>query len=290
MAVPVYAQGANGAQLVAHLRGVYDGWRKAMVRKDARSWQRFTSNTKKIKIRNRLWSDRKVFPNAVFEAPLAPPDISPLTLVAAQAKGRTAKLTYFGKVDLGIGGKPTENLFVISYEQEGAVWKYHGGEFVNLSALPEVRKQIAAGNKKFLEGKDFVPSGVVETPPAVVRAPVKYVAKAYVFCPGREVKLLVNKTSRHLFQNTKRADVVIGGAKDGINELQFTVKDIPGGNPNAPITIRMYLMSEVKGQKPPKPIEYQIDEEQAKKGMKPKTSGTLTFNLDQEMAKKLGGR
>jgi hypothetical protein len=49
-------------------------------------------------------------------------------------------------------------------------------------------------------------------------------------------------------------------------------------------------MSEVNGVKPLKPLEYQIDEEQAKGEAKPKPSGTLNFNLGPEMIKKLKGR
>jgi len=207
-----------------------------------------------------------------------------------RAQGRTAKSTYFGKVDFGIGGEPTDNLFVISYVREGDGWKYHGGEFVNLGALPTVRQQLAAGNKEFLDGEDFFPNGVPEATPFAIRGPVKYIAKAYVFCPGREVKLLINRKSRHIFQNTKRADVVVGGAIDGMNELQFSIKDLPGGNAKAPISIRVYLMSEVNGVKPLKPLEYQINEEQAEGEERPKGSGTLNFNLSPEMVKKLKGR
>lgn len=290
MAVPAHGQAANGAQTVAELRNVYNNWRAAMVRKDAGLWKRYTSATKQIKVRNRLWSERRPFPQAVFASPIAPPDISKLQAMRVRAQGRAAKATYFGKVDFGVGGEPGDNLFVISYIQEGAGWKYHGGEYVNLGALPAVRKQLAAGDKKFLDGKDFFPDGVPEAAPFAIRGPVKYIAKAYVYCPGREVKLLINNKSRHTFQNTKRADVIIGGALDGLNQMQFSVKDIPGGNPKAPMTIRIYLMSEVNGVKPLKPLEYQIDEEQAKAGIKPKASGTLNFNLGPDMAKKLKGR
>jgi len=290
MAAPAHAQGGNGAQTAGELRAVYDNWRSSMVRKDAGLWKRYTSTTKQIKVRNRIWSERRPFPQTVFASPIAPPDIGKLQAMRVRAKGRTAKSTYFGKVDFGIGGEPTDNLFVISYVRERDGWKYHGGEFVNLGALPTVRQQLAAGNKEFLDGEDFVPNGVPEAAPFAIRGPVKYIAKAYVFCPGREVKLLINRKSRHTFQNTKRADVVVGGAIDGMNELQFSIKDLPGGDAKAPISIRVYLMSEVNGVKPLKLLEYQIDEEQAKGEEKPKGSGTLNFNLSPEMVKKLNGR
>lgn len=290
LAVSAQAQVANGEQTVAELRNAYNNWRAAMVRKDAGLWKRYTSTTKQINIRNRIWSERQPFPQAVFALPIAPPDISRLKAMSVRAQGRTAKVTYFGKVDFGVGGKPTENLFVVSYIQERTGWKYHGGEFVNLGALPDVRKQLATGNKDFLDGEDFFPNGIPEAAPFAIRGPAKYIAKAYVFCPGREVNLLINKKSRHRFQNTKRADVIIGGAGDGMNEVQYSIKDIPGGDPNAPITIRVYLMSEVSGVKPLKPLEYQIDVEQAKQGEKPKASGTLNFNLGPEIDRQLKGR
>ncbi len=285
MVSPARSQEMGAAQLVGHLRTIYDSWRTAMVKKDAVKWKRFTSQTKQINVRNRLWSERRPFPNAIFAAPVAPPSIANLKAMSVRIQGKTAKTVYFGKVDFGIGGDPTDNLFVISYEKDGQSWKYHGGEFVNLGALPDVRKQLQAGDKTFLKGKDFQPSGVVEPAPIAIRGPVKYIAKAYVYCPGREVKLLVNKTSPHLFQNTKRADVIIGGAKDGLNEMQFSIKDIPGGDPKAPITLRIYLMSEVDGMKPLKPLEYQIED-----GAKPKASGTLNFIVTPEMAVKLKGK
>lgn len=285
MVLPSRSQAQDAAQVLESLRSVYTGWRNAMIKKDAATWKRLTSTTRQTNVRNTIWSERRPFPDAVFAAPAAPPTIANLTPMAVRVLGPTAKAVYFGKVDFGIGGEPTDNLYIISYENEGQGWKYHGAEFVNLGALPDVRKQLQAGDKKFLEGPDFQPTGTREPAPMAIGGPVKYIAKAYVYCPGREVNLLINKTSRHLFQNTKRADVVIGGAKDGLNEMQFSIKDIPGGDPKAPITVRIYLMSEVDGTKPLKPLEYQIED-----GSRPKESGTLNFVLTPEMALQLKGR
>ena len=282
---PPCSAARSDAELVGHLKKVYQTWRGAMVRKDAVTWKRFTSNSRQVELRNRILSERRNFPAAVFKTPMAPPAISNLQAMSVQLNGPTAKATYFGKVDFGIGGKPTDNLFVISYVREASGWKYHAGEFVKLDALPDVRKELQNGNKEFLKGKDFRPDGRVEKPTVVLRNPAKYIAKAYVFCPGREVRLLVNQISSHLFQNTKRAEVVIGGAKDGRNEVQFSIKSIEGGDPKDPITVRIYLMSEVPGTKPIKALEYQITD-----GSKPKSSGTLHFTVDPDTAKKLTGR
>ncbi len=282
---PAPAQAMSDQQLVGHLKQIYLSWRGAMVRKDSATWKRLTSHTRQVNVRNRLWSERKKFPESVFSAPVSPPSIAQLSAQRVRVKGNTAKAIYFGKVDFGVGGKPTDNVFVISYVKEASSWKYHGGEFVNLGALPEVRKQLRAGDLKFFDSQDFHPNGIVEPAPLAIRGPVKYIAKTYVFCPGREVKLLVNKTSSHLFQNTKRSDVVIGGAVDGLNEMQYSIKDIPGGDPKAPITLRVYLMSQVPGTQPIKAAEYQIED-----GSKPKSSGTLRFTVTPEMTIKLKGR
>ena len=255
-----------------------------MIRKDSKTWQRLTSTTRQTNVRNRIWSERRKFPQAVFSSPAAPPDISRLRAMRVRVQGNTAKAVYFGKVDFGVGGTPTDNVFVISYVKEGASWKYHEGEFVKLDGIPEVRKQLQGGDLKFFDAADFHPNGVVPPAPFAIRGPVKYIAKAYVFCPGREVNLTANKISPHLFQNTKRADVIIGGAKDGANEVQYSIKNIPGGDPKSPITIRVYLMSEV-GNQPTKIAEYQVDD-----GGKPKASGTLRFAVNPEIARKLTGR
>lgn len=289
MVLPSAAQTAattmTDSQLVGHLKQVYTNWRSAMVRKDSTTWKRLTSNTTLVNVRNRLWSERRNFPAGIFAAPVATPDINRLKAMRVRVKGSTAKAIYFGKVDFGVGGAPTDNVFIISYVKEATGWKYHAGEFVNLGALPEVRKQLQGGDLKFFDTPDFHPNGVVEPAPHAIRGPVKYIAKAYVFCPGREVKLLVNKVSPHLFQNTKRSDVVVGGAVDGNNEMQFSVKDIPGGDPKSPITLRVYLMSQVPGNQPIKVAQYQIED-----GTKPKATGTVNFTVTPEIAAKLTGR
>ncbi len=270
------------ANLVQQLGQIYSGWRSAVVRKDAAAWQRFTSTTRLASIKNRLLSERRSFPNSFFDLPASPPTLSSLKALRVRVKGPTVKAVYFGKVDFGIGGKPSDNLLTISYVQERTGWKYDGSEFINLSALPDVRKQIQGGDYKYVDQPAFQPDGIVKKPPIVLTGAAKYIAKAYVFCPGREVKLLVNKISPHTFQNTKEAQIVLGGARDGNNEVQFTVKDIPGGDAKAPMTIRIYLMSQIEGTQPIKAFEYQVTD-----GKAPEKSGVQRFFITPEMTKNL---
>ena len=104
-------------------------------------------------------------------------------------------------------------------------------------------------------------------------------------CRLREVQVQVNKISRHRFANAKEADVVIGGARVGLNEVQYSIRKLEGGTGMEAMTIRVYLMSEVEGVMPVKAFEYQIKEKE------PFTPfGTGNFSLTAEVAAKLSGR
>jgi hypothetical protein len=267
------------------LETTYSAWREAMIRKDPSVWQRVTAEHRRVEVRNRIVSEKQPFPAAVFRLPAPPPSLQGLTFLEAKQNGATAKASYFGKIDFGVGGEPTDNLLVLSFVKGSGGWLYDRADFVNLVALTAVRKELAAGNLKYLkETPECQPTGVV--PPVPIAAnPAKTIAKVYVFCPGREVQLQVNKISRHRFANAKEAEIVIGGAKDGPNEVQYSIKKLEGGTGKEVMTIRVYLMSEVAGEKPIKAFEYQLAAGEAHKPF-----GTGTFVLDAATAAKLKGR
>jgi hypothetical protein len=99
------------------------------------------------------------------------------------------------------------------------------------------------------------------------------------------VNVQVNKISRHRFANAKEAEVVIGGAVDGPNEVQYSVKALEGGTGKEVMTIRVYLMPEAAGVMPIKIFEYQIAE-----GEPPKPFGSQIFTVDAATAARLSGR
>lgn len=267
------------------LESSYDSWRDAIIRRDAASWQRVTAPHRRMEVKNRIVSEKRAFPAAVFELPAPPPSISGLSFLEAKQNGPIAKASYFGKIDFGVGGEPSENLLVLSFIRGGAGWLYDRADFVNLVALPEVRKELAAGDLRYLkETPEAQPSGLVPPMPIEAR-PAKYIAKVYVFCPGREVRVQVNKISHHRFANAKEAEVVIGGAVDGSNEVQFATKKLEGATGKEAMTIRVYLMSEVQGVKPIKAFEYQVAE-----NGEVKPFGTSSFVVDAATVAKLNGR
>jgi hypothetical protein len=266
------------------LETTYSAWRESMIRRDPAAWQRVTAEHRRVEVRNRIVSEKQPFPATVFNLPAPPPSIQGLQFLEAKKNGATAKASYFGKIDFGVGGEPTDNLLVLSFVQGRGGWLYDRADFVNLAALPAVRKELKEGNLKYLkETPEAQPSGQV--PPTPIAAqPAKYVAKVYVFSPGREVQVQINKISHHRFANAKEAEVVIGGAVDGSNEVQFTVKKLAGGTGKEVMTIRVYLMSESAGEKPIKAFEYQIAA-----GEKPEPVATKVFNVDAATVAKLAG-
>ena len=274
----------NDGQLVNQLRSLYDGWRAAVIRKDAKTWQRYTAQHRQIEIRNRLMSERKAFPQGFFgNLPASPPSLAGLKALRVRINGPTVKSVYYGKVDFGIGGQPIDSLWTISYVKERSGWKYDSSEFVNISALPDIKKQLDAGNYQYVDQNDFKPSGIIPpSAPIQLVAPVKYITQVYVFCPGRQVDLTINGVSKHRFQHAKEAQIVIGGARDGKNEVQFKTSLLKGGDSKSVMTIRVYLMSQVKGKKPVKVFEYQVED-----GKQPLASGVKSFTITPEIANKL---
>lgn len=270
------------AALGAQLTQTYEAWRNAVVTKDARQWQMLTADYRRREVQNRLASEKRPFPASVFELPAPPPILKGLRMMHVSQKGNTAKVGYYGPVNFGVGGDPTNNVLVLSFVSERGRWAYDRADFVNLAALPEVRKELSEGNPRyFKETPECQATGMVP-PTAVPVAPAKYIAKAYVFCPGREVQLQINRVSRHRFANAKEAEIVLGGAKDGRNEVTFTVKPLEGGTGGEAMAIRVYLMSEVVGVKPIIAYEYIVKEGEPVKGFE-----SSQFNLDPATAAKL---
>jgi len=267
------------------LEKTYNTWRDAIIRQDAAAWQRVTATHRRVEVHNLIVSQKLPFPASVFKLPTPPPELKGLTFLDAKQNGPTATAAYFGKIDFGVGGTPTDNLLVLAFVSENGEWLYDRADFVNLEALPEVRRELAAGDLKYLkEAPEAQPSGKI--PMAPMEAPTaKYIAKVYVFSPGREVKVQINKISHHRFANAKEAEIVIGGAVDGLNEVQYGITKLPGGTGTEALTVRVYLLSQVKDVKPLKVFEYQV----AENGV-PKAFDTGTFNVDAAMVAKLMGK
>lgn len=278
------AQATVNAPLKNQLDNVYMQWRTAMIKKNYNLWAQFTASHRQQHIKNRIVSERKAFPAWVFQVPVSPPSLMGLKPLSVSSKGATATAVYFGSVDFGVGGNPTENILLLNFVNERGLWKYDKAEFIRLNELSDIRKKIKAGDLSYVKQADFQPTGLAPQIPIAVRG-AKYIAKVYAFCPGREVKMKVNKLSDHRFQNTKMSEVVLGGGLDGLNEVQFATKSLEGSTGKEPLCIRVYLMSTIKGVKPVKVFEYLV-----KEAGQVKQFGSSNFTIDQAVVNKLNGK
>ncbi len=273
------------AGLKRSVEAVYSTWRVALQQKHHGQWKSATAEHRQITIYNRLVSERKPYPASVFKMPMAPPSVQGLKAINVNMKGSTAIASYFGKIDFGIGGAPSENLMLLYFVGEKGQWKFDKAEYIMLSALADVRKQMLAGDYSYAKQKDFMASGVVpELPKQITKR--GYIAKVYVYCPGREVKVNVNKgMSKHRFQNDKRAEVLIGGAFDGNNPITFETKSLPGSTGKEPMDIRVFLMSQIEGVKPVNVFQYRITPEDITAGKRPAEKSDKMINITAEHVK-----
>src|SRR5690606_11134635 len=105
-----FANESPATDLGKHLTAIYSAWRNAMVRGDVSAWQRLTAPHRQMEVRNRLLSEKRPFPASVFKLPAPPPTLDGLKLIHVSQRGATAKAAWFGKVDFGFGGEPSQNV------------------------------------------------------------------------------------------------------------------------------------------------------------------------------------
>lgn len=277
--------GAQEKQLQRSLEGVYKSWRHSIQTRNDLLWCELTAKHRQIAVKNRILSEKREFPAAIFNLPAVPPSLDGLKHLGTKRKGPTAKSYYFGKIDFGLGGRPVENLLILSYVGAATSWKFDQTQYVNLAALPEIKMQLAAGDTTYISNTpELLPTGEIPPNPVEV-GPAPFIAKVYAFCPGREVRVQVNKISMHDFINDKDAQLIIGGVKAGKNEIQYTTKDMESDEEiREAMTIRVYLMSEIQGVKPIKVYEYLVRE-----GEKPKGFGSGNFVVDDNIQRRLMG-
>lgn len=284
MLVGTLAQ-AQEAKLQTDLEATYKAWRNSLQARNDLAWKRATAKHRVMAVKNRIVSEKRKFPASVFELPALPPKLEGLNFLGAKRSGPTAKAYYYGPIDFGLGRKPVDNLMVLSFVGAVGSWKFDQMEYINLVVLPDVRKELAAGDIQYITSTpELMPSGVVPPVPVEVRE-APYIAKVYVYCPGREVKVQVNRMSQHLFSNSQEAQLIMGGAHNGTNRLQFAVKTLEEGELKDPMTVRVYLMSQVQGVKPIKIYEYLVEG-----GQQPKGFGKGEFVIDAKIRAKLMGR
>ncbi len=221
------APAAEDTALRTTLEKIYHDWRSALINKNMDAWRRTTALSRQVITRNLIISGGQVYPDSIFEIPIQPPDITRLRLLECEAKGATAHLVYFGKVDLGLDADEIpDNVIVVRFINEKGAWKFDTNRIMNLTASPEVRAALQNGKADFLNDPAFTPNGVVPPTPAECRKP-PYIAAVQIQSYGYETRASMSGFEYGPVADNSEQHLLMGGLAWGKNDLKLRLKVLP---------------------------------------------------------------
>ena len=257
---------------------IYNTWRVAMLRGNENAWRSATTKSRQVKVRNLIVSQKGEFPQDVFRDQPTPPALENFAYVGALSgpTNRTLAATYLGRVQLGEKGKTEMNALVLEFVHEGGKWRYDQSRFFNLSRLPQVEKRLRAGDVTVLQEQDgFHPYTEAPAVPPTCSYP-QLIGKVFVDAQGREIDMRINGVSLHDFTDDRRADVISGGLKRGLNTITYTIRTTDEKQKPA-MAIGIFVMPETPGNKPVCVFDHILDSGEEARG------GTFSFTVSNEM-------
>lgn len=258
---------------------MYNTWRLSMLNSDYQAWKSATSFSRQAKVHNLVVSERRPFPAAIFGRQATPPALGNLRYVGALGgpQGNTLAATYYGKIDLGLGGEPTDNALVLLFVEEGGKWRYDQSRFFNLAHLPQVRERLARGDASVLKEQDgFHAYDAPPATPPLCAAP-QLIGKVFVDAPDRRIDMTINGISHHVFEDCRLAEVVSGGLRRGKNTIAYTIRPLSDRAAKQPMAVGLFVMPETKGNHPATCFEHIADAGDNPQG------GSFTFTVSDEM-------
>lgn len=163
-----------------------------------------------------------------MELALKPPSVGGLKLLDATARGNTARLTYFGKIDFGIPGEAApENGLIVWFLKEAEEWKYNTTQYANLNHDPELKAKVAKGDTGFLNSPEFAISAEYPAVPKACEVPY-HVARLQVTANGYKSIVTVNGANPENFGTGVSSRTVIGGIRKGPNKILIAAALLPG--------------------------------------------------------------
>ena len=256
---------------------VYNTWRLSVQRGDESAWRRSTSESRQMRVRNLIISERGDFPRDFFKSAQSAPQLENFRYVGTLGGcgGKTLAATYIGKMQLG-NAEPRENAFVLLLVEEGGRWKLDQTRFFDLSRIPAVLKRLQAQDLSVLREQDgFHPYDRLPAVPAACRAP-ELIGKVFVDCPGRVVEMRINGISVHDFEDERRADTISGGLKRGANTITYTIRNSDTAPERPRLGIGIFVMPETPGNHPVCVFDHVLDAADVAKG------GSFSFTITPE--------
>jgi hypothetical protein len=219
---------ADADQLRVKLERRYREWREALMRKDYTRWINATSPYRAAVTRNLIVSQKLPWPDALFEIPVIPPEVTPLRLIDARTSGETALAAYIGPVDFGVvAGDLPDNVLILQFHRHDGEWKYDRSQFVNLKANPDIAAEIEKDDDGFLDAEPYALTAQVPATPELCPKP-DYIGHLHIEAIGYETSVRVNGKSHYAeVANTVITDVISGGLRPGENPIRITAKRVP---------------------------------------------------------------
>ena len=232
------------------LESAYTAWSESMAAADLGKWEATTAFSRQIETRNRIVSQKRPFPQALFDDPMEAPPLGGLISLGVLSTGETATSTYFGKANFGAepGVAITDNLLVLHFLKEEGRWKFDNLRVVKIGNDGEILLQIRNRDLSFLQGEEFQPAAQLPPVPQPVEMPAM-VAEAWIDATGYEVKVTVNGHLTGAFSNVKASDLVMGGVRRGQNNIKIETRLLEnpsGSSPNVEVAI--YAAEDPAGQ------------------------------------------
>jgi len=229
------AKSVSSPEYQTGFQTIYNAWRDAMHAKSYPAWKEATAAYRQAEIRNRIVSQKQLFPDAMFDVPLSAPQLAQLNMIDIFVKGPTATAVYFGKLDFGVGGNANtpDSFLVLRFAGEGDAWKFDNMRVIKFGTGSEILQDIRQGDFGFLQDPEFQPSGVVPPVAAPVSVP-SFLAELWVSAIGYEATVTINSQHRSTVVNNTGRDLVIGGLNRGDNRVAIAIKPDPKADPSIP--------------------------------------------------------
>ena len=208
------------------LSKVFADWSKAMSEGDAKLWQQTTAKYRQNGMRNVIVSQKKPWPDSLFDTLVAPPDISGLKLAKTMENGSTAQLVYYGKVDFKVEADDVpDGLLFLMFVKELDGWKFNTLRYMALTGAEDVADDAAVGLFDFLDAPEFRPPGRVPPIPKLCPFP-EMVGYIEIVSIGYETTIKIADRSEHTVIDNVQNGLIIGGLKAGINPVFVSVKPL----------------------------------------------------------------
>lgn len=218
---------ADKSPLRSELEKSYKAYRQATITKDFNAWRASTSAYRAAVTRNLVVSQKLVWPHALFDIPVVPPQLAQLTFLKVEEKADTAQLAYIGPVDFGVAqGDIPENVLIIKFQRSQSSWRYDRTQFINLVANPEIAALARKKDASFLAGPRYAITGAVPPTPKPCPKP-DYIGHLSIISYGYKTTVFINgERHRTIAYDTSSTDVVIGGLNPGENPISIITEPV----------------------------------------------------------------